>query len=128
MESSLEDSIASPSALHDATFPKVNASWLVEGRECIKIAVDHYKAGNIRWPMFTYILTIHILGFLGMLRVSSCTNETILLAMLLYPLRYVAVAVLRVCSHTCLVTIVVHFIQFSFSYYSFYALLHVIVP
>jgi hypothetical protein len=49
----------------------------------------HYKQGNINWPMSIYISLVHIVAFYGLFRVVECQKETLLLAFLLWPVRYV---------------------------------------
>eukprot|EP00549_Striatella_unipunctata_P023285 CAMPEP_0118707102 /NCGR_PEP_ID=MMETSP0800-20121206/20982_1 /TAXON_ID=210618 ORGANISM="Striatella unipunctata, Strain CCMP2910" /NCGR_SAMPLE_ID=MMETSP0800 /ASSEMBLY_ACC=CAM_ASM_000638 /LENGTH=324 /DNA_ID=CAMNT_0006609821 /DNA_START=162 /DNA_END=1136 /DNA_ORIENTATION=+ len=47
-------------------------------RDLFNSGVYHYKKGDIKWVMSTYMLIAHILGVYGIYEVRNCTKDTIL--------------------------------------------------
>ena len=58
-------------------------------RDIPTLAGDHYKAGNINWPMGIYISLVHIVAMYGVTRIMDCSAQTLLWAFVLWPIRYV---------------------------------------
>merc|ERR1719410_1087427 len=61
----------------------------------------HYNAGNINWPMGTYITLVHVVGIVGITKVMECSKETLLWAFILWPISGfgITVGVHRLWSH-----------------------------
>ena len=47
---------------------------------------NHYKQGNINWPMGIFITLVHVLAFIGLTTVTSCKWQTNLFAIALWPI------------------------------------------
>lgn len=58
-------------------------------RDIPKLAADHYKEGNLNYPMIIYISLVHIVAIAGIFAVPKCSYETLLWAFILWPIRYV---------------------------------------
>jgi hypothetical protein len=57
---------------------------LVEG---IKNFMYHYKEGNINYPMGIYVLLVHIVAIVGLLKIPACSVHTLMWAFILWPIR-----------------------------------------
>jgi uncharacterized membrane protein YfcA len=53
------------------------------------LMTDHYKMGNINWPMGVYISLVHIVAVFGFFAAFQSDAKTLLWAFLLWPARYV---------------------------------------
>jgi len=58
-----------------------------------KVITYHYKEGNLNWPMIVYISLVHIVAVMGLTKILACSAETLLWAFILWPIRYVDIAV-----------------------------------
>jgi hypothetical protein len=50
-------------------------------------AKHHYKEGNLNYPMGIYILLVHIVATVGLLKIPLCSKETLMWAFILWPIR-----------------------------------------
>jgi cytochrome c oxidase subunit IV len=50
---------------------------------------DHYKQGNLNWPMIIYISLVHGLALAGLWHTQYASRETLMFAFILWPIRYV---------------------------------------
>lgn len=62
-------------------------------RDIPRVISYHYREGNLNWPMMIYISIVHMVAVAGLFSVPYCSKETLLWAFLLWPIRYVTVAV-----------------------------------
>lgn len=53
---------------------------------------DHYKAGNLNWPMLIYICLVHTVAVAGLFFIPKCSGQTLMWAFILWPIRYVSTA------------------------------------
>ena len=60
-------------------------------REIPSLISNHYKQGNINWPMLVYISLVHFVAIAGLFAIPRCSKETLLWAFVLWPVRYVLV-------------------------------------
>ena len=58
-------------------------------RDAANTAAFHYKEGNLNYPMMIYISLVHIVAFVGLLKLPNCSKETLIWAFTLWPIRYV---------------------------------------
>lgn len=70
-------------------------------REIPSLISNHYKQGNINWPMSVYISLVHIVAIAGLFAIPRCSKETLLWAFLLWPISGfgITVGVHRLWSH-----------------------------
>lgn len=54
--------------------------------DSIKTVVDHYKQGNLNWPMVIYLGLAHLAAVVGIFTVPFCSWQTLLLAFILWPI------------------------------------------
>ena len=47
----------------------------------------HYKEGNINYPMGIYIVLVHIVAIVGLLKIPACSVHTLMWAFILWPIR-----------------------------------------
>ena len=59
-------------------------------RDGVDALAFHYKEGNLNYPMATYISLVHIVAFVGLMKLPNCSYETLIWAFTLWPIRYVA--------------------------------------
>jgi len=66
-----------------------------------KLVSDHYKAGNVNWPMGIYITLVHVVAFVGLITIPKCSYETLLFAFIMWPISGfgITVGVHRLWSH-----------------------------
>ena len=57
-------------------------------KEIYQTCKRHYEDGNVNWPMTIYIGIVHIAALVGAFMIPYCNKRTLLLAFILYPLRY----------------------------------------
>lgn len=50
---------------------------------------DHYKQGNLNWPMIIYISLVHGLALAGLWHTQYASKETLMFAFFLWIIRYV---------------------------------------
>jgi cytochrome c oxidase subunit IV len=50
---------------------------------------DHYKQGNLNWPMIIYISLVHGLALAGLWHTQYASRETLMFAFILWPIRCV---------------------------------------
>lgn len=55
--------------------------------ESIKNAMYHYKEGNVNYPMGIYIVLVHIVAVVGLLKIPDCSVHTWMWAFVLWPIR-----------------------------------------
>ena len=55
-------------------------------RDSVKAVVDHYRQGNLNWPMVIYIGLVHVAAVVGVLSLPFCRWQTLLFAFLLWPI------------------------------------------
>lgn len=60
-------------------------------REIPQTVSYHWKEGNLNWIMIIYISLVHIVAIAGAFAIPQASNETLIFAFLLWPLRYVAI-------------------------------------
>lgn len=70
-------------------------------RDIPSLVKDHYKAGNVNWPMSIYITLVHILAVVGCFKIPNCSAATLYFAFMLWPLSGfgITVGVHRLWSH-----------------------------
>ncbi len=56
-------------------------------RNIPKVAYDHYKEGNLNYPMIIYVSLVHIVAVAGLFALPKCSKETLLWAFILWPIR-----------------------------------------
>ena len=49
----------------------------------------HYKEGNVNYPMGIYIVLVHIVAVVGLLKIPDCSVHTWMWAFVLWPIRWV---------------------------------------
>lgn len=54
-----------------------------------KVVGYHWKERNFNWPMMIYISLVHVVAACGLMRLTSCSYETLIWAFFLWPIRYV---------------------------------------
>ncbi|GAX19967.1 stearoyl-CoA desaturase [Fistulifera solaris] len=55
-------------------------------RNIPKVAYDHYKEGNLNYPMIIYVSLVHIVAVAGLFALPKCSKETLLWAFILWPI------------------------------------------
>lgn len=70
-------------------------------RDLPSVITNHYKKGEINWPMSIYICLAHAAAFIGMRRVIDCSAETLIFTFVLWPISGfgITVGVHRLWSH-----------------------------
>lgn len=56
-------------------------------RNIPKVAYDHYKEGNLNYPMIIYVSLVHIVAVAGLFALPKCSKETLFWAFILWPIR-----------------------------------------
>ena len=59
---------------------------LVGFKEAVETVIYHYRNGNINWPMAIYIGLVHIAAIVGIFTIPFCKWQTLLLAVILWPI------------------------------------------
>lgn len=52
----------------------------------VEAAVYHWKNKSINWPMAIYITLVHVAAVVGVMTISECKWQTLLLAFILWPI------------------------------------------
>jgi len=70
-------------------------------RNVPSLVSHHYKAKQINWPMGIYITLVHIVGAVGLTKITQCSAETLIWAFILWPISGfgITVGVHRLWSH-----------------------------
>ena len=56
-------------------------------RDIPSVVGNHYKAGNINWPMLTYTTIVHSAAIAGFFAAFHTDAKTLLWAFILWPIR-----------------------------------------
>lgn len=66
-----------------------------------KVVSYHYKNKSINWPMGIYITLVHVIAFVGLMKLGRCQYETLMWAFILWPISGfgITVGVHRLWSH-----------------------------
>lgn len=66
-----------------------------------KVVSYHYKNKSINWPMGIYITLVHVVAFVGLMKLGRCQYETLMWAFILWPISGfgITVGVHRLWSH-----------------------------
>jgi len=70
-------------------------------KEIPSLVSHHMKAGSLNWAMIIYVSIIHVVAFIGLIRIPQCSRETLLFAFILWPISGmgITVGVHRLWSH-----------------------------
>jgi len=70
-------------------------------RSIPSLVANHYREGNINWPMAIYVTVVHAAAIVGLLTVPQCSKATLLWAFILWPISGfgITVGVHRLWSH-----------------------------
>ena len=56
-------------------------------RDIPSLVVNHYKEGNVNWPMLIYISLVHITAMAGLVAAFQSDAKTLMWAFILWPVR-----------------------------------------
>lgn len=55
-------------------------------KDTVEAIVYHWKNKSINWPMAIYITLVHVAAVVGIFTIPNCKPQTLLLALILWPM------------------------------------------